>query len=125
MTTISNLQWQQGSSQVSWKADGHDVTANVPRKVDFACPLLDGRGVLVIENPSDNPEDNAVLLEPNGRCRKRLVIPFDRERAYGFYQAYPDETGARLKVVFNVGGVDFAALLDPETGALENPRECR
>lgn len=114
--------WFEGDQIVTWTWQGNEVEKTFPLPPRSVVFWQDPPSVIVVEAIHDGMRpDNAVVLDPDGSERIRLVPPV-AERSplwnIGFYTAY--EEGEGLVVVFSTRGGDVWGRPDLLTGELRD-----
>lgn len=121
------LYWNERESTVRWDYRGTAVVKTFSEPPQSVLVVVDPPSVIVVEaiDESGKRLDNAVVYEPDGRERLRLVPPSLGEPHWrrGFYEVYSDPYGVVAVFTTTVG--DFWGRPNLETGALHNVSESR
>ncbi len=121
------LHWQEGQTQVSWAHDGTAVVKSYERPPATVTVWHNPPCVIVVEAVDGADRiDNAVVFEPDGTERLRLVPPrLDGDPSWniGFYAVYADPHG--LVAVFATRVGDFWGRPDLNTGELTSVAQWR
>jgi hypothetical protein len=112
-----DVRWQEGDRDVRWTDGGTLVHRPFPAPPHTVTAWPDPPSVVVVE--ADPRRDNALVLNPDGTERLRLVPPrvsAERHWDIGCYAVYPDPGG--LVAVFSTRVGDFWGRPNLTTGEL-------
>lgn len=122
------LSWNEGDRTVTWTFQEAVISKALPEPPQSVLVVLDPPSVIVVEAMDGNGQrlNNAVIYEPDGRERVRLVPPDvggEPRWRYGFYTVHAEPQG--LVAVFATAVGDFWGRPDLETGELSNVSQWR
>lgn len=118
---VNRLSWRRGDLEARWRnAIGEETVIRFERPPNSVCELEDTVGVIVVEEPSELGESNAIVFNADGSERGRVTPP--RRRA-SLYQAYWEGPGLRL--FFDTTGEYFACTPNEETLECSDVHEAR
>ncbi len=126
MTEIQIL-WREGDTDVRWRSGGDTVVKPYRMPPATVTAWADPPSVIVVVEPEEAGRlDNAIVYEPDGTERLRLVPPpigGEPDWKVGFYAVYADPQG--LVAVFTTTNGDYWGRPDLTTGELAGVAEWR
>lgn len=123
---VIRLTWQRGSSNVAWDYDGAHTQVALDEVPEAVVAWEEPPSVIVLEQMGKRL-DNAVVYNPDGAERLRLVPPYaivaELSRLQGFYTICVSRDVLTAVYATTVG--DFWGVPDLTTGELANVTEWR
>jgi hypothetical protein len=127
MRSELSLDWTAGECRVAWEFQGSRVEVDLPEAPVSVAVWSDPTSVIVVEPiVAEGRLDNAIVYEPNGRERVRLmppVLPGEPFWRRGYYTVFMSE--GVLTAVFSTTVGDFWGVPDLVTGELHNVTQWR
>ena len=123
MRVVKDFLWKENEKRFTWTYEGkckEKIFKNIPQSVVL---LSDNSGFAIVGSYDEFGKNNAFILNADGTERLKLTIPHLIRDAICFHEIYyiMDE----LTAILVSSGIDFACIIDSDTGEYKKINETR
>jgi hypothetical protein len=123
MSIVKDFLWKENERSFKWTFDDKNkekVLKYVPRSV---VELSDKSGFAIVGSYDEFGKENAFILNADGTKRLILTIPNKIRDAICFHEIY--YIMGELTAIIVAGGIDFACIINSDTGEYKKIYETR
>ncbi|MBM6618976.1 hypothetical protein [Bacillus suaedaesalsae] len=123
MRIINDFVWKENEKSFTWTFEGENkekLFKNVPRSV---VELSDKSGFAIVGSYDEFGKKNAFILNADGTERLIFTIPNKIRDAICFHEIY--YIMGELTAIIVAGGIDFACIINSDTGEFKEIYETR